>query len=158
MFKYLTFIRKNTPELRKKLDELGYKPSFIDGDCIHCDTKDYCAFNHGNMELNDKNSEMIVNKLLEGYPGTIDCDTDERLFLAVTAMRDDNDYMQWFVSQNWRDGNGNPLPDKWVLCTCNTLAEFGMMNNSPNSYSKNGFGWHKATLEELQEHFKIKTK
>ena len=86
------------------------------------------------------------------------CGTNEGLFKALTALRDDSDYMQWFVSKGWKDGFGN-VEDKWVLCDQDTLEYFGAVNNSPNTYNRKKypeFGWHKATVKELIEHFKDK--
>lgn len=77
------FIRKNTPELINKLKELGYISHI---------------FNN-----NDANN-IYVDKLgtyisvdIENLPYYIDCGTNEELFLALAALRDDSDYMQWFV-------------------------------------------------------------
>ncbi|MDR2004142.1 MAG: hypothetical protein LBQ74_14015 [Prevotella sp.] len=157
MFKYSAFT-ENTPEMREWLEGLGYER--------HTYYRDYDKYiytrymNDVNwfISTNDITAARYSNTLPETNPkGDIDCRSNPTLFQSIAAIRDDNDYMQWFVSKNWRDGNNNSLPDKWVLCTCNTLAEFGMMNNSPNSYTKSEFGWHKATIAELIEHFKIDT-
>lgn len=74
------FIRKNTPELRKKLEELGYISHI---------------FNN-----NDANN-IYVDKLgtyisvdIENQPYYIDCGTNEELFLALAALRDDTDKNQ----------------------------------------------------------------
>ena len=120
-------------------DNFLYK---LGGDYYTC--KDYNKFS--NMR-----SEEFVSRC-------IDCGTNEALFLAITALRDDSDYMQWFVSKGWKDGFGN-VEDKWVLCDQDTLEYFGAVNNSPNTYDRKKypeFGWHKATVEELIEHFKNK--
>lgn len=87
------------------------------------------------------------------YIKYINCIGNPQLFQAVSAMRDDSDYMQFFVSKGWRDYYDDPIPDKWVLCTSDTLEEFGNVNNSPNSYSIPSFGWRKVSLSELQAHF-----
>lgn len=82
------FIRKNTPELRKKLEELGYKMlSPIEYDNLECSDN----WVNDIKSLNDCNG--------------INCGFNEELFLAIAALRDDTDKNQWFT-----DG------DKWILC------------------------------------------
>ena len=145
-------IGDNTIENREHLEKLGYKSlRFFQG-------KKYLYA----TTCQRANAKEVWN---EPYYGTVD-DVDfyvscgfipilgnPKLFKAVSAMRDDSDYMQFFVSKGWRDYYDDPIPDKWVLCTSNTLEEFGNVNNSPNSYSIPSFGWRKATLSELQAHF-----
>ena len=67
----------------------------------------------------------------------IDCGDNEELFLAIAALRDDSNEHQWFV---WDDGENKG--DKWKL-----------YDNNPN-WSWWIFEVHKATVEELIEHFK----
>ena len=152
MFTTPCFIRKNTPELRKKLEELGYYPhpsekkfyeqySNYVGPFLHTGRGFYATIPIGY----DEELRFEIN-----------CETNEELFLAIAALRDDSDYMQWFVSKGWKDGFGN-VEDKWVLCDQDTLEYFGAVNNSPNTYNRKKypeFGWHKATVKELIEHFK----
>ena len=152
MFIQNCYICKNTKELRDKVKSLGYK------------------LNHGKawgkylvfFKTEDTNEYMFVASPKWDLPNmpsfntAIDCGTNEELFLAIAAIRDDSDYMQWFVSKGWKDGFGN-VEDKWVLCDQDTLEYFGAVNNSPNTYNRNKypqFGWHKASVEELIEHFK----
>lgn len=90
------FIRNNTPELRKKLEELGYKkdchlPVDIDSSSIGVCTEEDGTFN----SITDSAFPFLDK---------IDCGTNEPLFLAIAALRDDSDYMQWFVRGN-----------KWML-------------------------------------------
>ena len=95
MFTQPCFIRRNTPELRKKLEELGYKFSgadHIELDCIvtfpHHDAFSVFAAYHFNIY--DDSFKIVWKEY-------IDCGTNEELFLALAALRDDNDYMQWFM-------------------------------------------------------------
>ncbi len=67
----------------------------------------------------------------------IDCGNNEDLFLAIAALRDDSNEHQWFV---WDDDENEG--DKWKL-----------YDNNPN-WSWWIFECHKATVEELIEHFK----
>lgn len=161
MFTTKCFIRKNTPELRDKLEKLGYRI------CSCCKFEDNIWLNNFLMIKNDPSihgigawdiedsQEEVLNRYItdntEDSNPAIDCGDNERLFLALVALRDDTDKYQWFFSTGWTDFEGNPLPDKWVLCDQDTLEKFAFVNNSPNSYKT---GWKKATVEELIQHFK----
>lgn len=125
------FIRKNTQELRRGLEELGYshgKPKYYADD----DNKyDFIMCHNGIFFLLSQKNHVIRN----GHPlkkyGSVDCGTNEELFLAIAALRDDTDKYQWFT-----DG------DLWFKCGDEVCNE--------------GRKIHKATVNELIEHFKIK--
>ena len=89
------FIRKNTPELKKKLEDLGYKDygnlRFY-GDPIII----YCDGNHFFTSPFVLEGEQYRGK----YDKFIDCRDNEELFLAVAALSNDTDYMQWFMIPN----------------------------------------------------------
>lgn len=133
------FIRKNTQELRRGLEELGYshgKPKYYADD----DNKyDFIMCHNGIFFLLSQKNHVIRN----GHPlkkyGSVDCGTNEELFLAIAALRDGTDkYMQWFTDGNhWYQ---NKISDREV-------ERFGA--GDPISY-------HKATVNELIEHFKTK--
>lgn len=130
MFTIKCFIRKNTPELRKKLEEFGYKNR------------------HLSMSTNIENYPLLLVYHDGYYQGVfgdecglefyIDCEDNEELFLAIAALRDDTDDYQWFVWDDIEAGGekfkqyipGEPWQDWWW------------------------FEVHKATVEELIEHFK----
>lgn len=127
-FTTAAFIRRNTPELRKKLEELGYKkygnPFQITDDSKLITTIDgeYVPYN---VPLDDS---------------FIDCGTNEALFLAIAALRDDTDKNQWFT-----DGN------LWFKCgdeMCDETIKYYL-----NRYNRE---IHKASVEELIELFKEK--
>jgi hypothetical protein len=148
------FIRKNTPELRKRLEELGYKPSYpicqypeVFKHIAVCNFfgSKYYGVSDDEVSHPGEIKDAIKNR------GMIDCGTNEDLFLALAALRDDTDKYQWFYSTGWTDFEGNPLPDKWVFCDQDTLEHFAWVNNSPNSYKT---GWKKATVEELIKFYK----
>ena len=137
------FIRKNTPELRKKLEELGYvknSPIWTDNCSIiwayqypvkGFDTPNYVIANSFDIPF-DKHS-LLCGEF-------IDCGTNEELFLAIAALRDDTDKNQWFT-----DG------DLWFKCgdeVCNENIEYYL--------NKYGRKIHKASVNELIEHFKTK--
>lgn len=133
------FIRKNTPELRKKLEELGYshgKPEYYADDD---DNKyDFIMCHNGRFFLLSQKNHVIRN----GHPlkkhGSINCGTNEELFLAIAALRYDTDDSQWFT-----DG------EDWFLCQ---YLKVGMhYQDKPEILFDK---WHKASVDELIEHFK----
>lgn len=123
------FIRKNTPELRDKLVRLGYKigyERYINDDFLATD--------------NDEMFGIDVPYPPEQCNGYIHCGTNEALFLAIAALRDDTDKNQWFT-----DGN------LWFKCgdeMCDETIKYYL-----NRYNRE---IHKASVEELIEHFKGK--
>lgn len=129
-FTTAAFIRKNTPELRNKLEELEY---YLHPECIDDDRGNYLFVNR----------EYYLNRplgYLEEFSRSIDCGTNEDLFLAIAALRDDIDIHQWFT-----DGN------KWFQCR---FLKVGMhYSDKPEILFER---WHKATVEELIEHFRGK--
>jgi len=134
-FKQPCFIRKNSPELREKLENLGYKPfGMVEmGFGLSTDEllAEYESFDDSALENILKVSGTEDNK------ETIDCGDNELLFLALAALRDDNDYLQWFVSNK----------KEWILCEKpkwhqEHITTFGFRE------------WHKETVEELIKHFK----
>ena len=138
MFTQSCFIRKNTPELRKKLDELGYKFSgadHIELDCIvtfpHNDTFSVFAAYHFNIY--DDNFKTV-------WKGYIDCGTNEELFLALAALRDDTDKNQWIIDEaNECFG----LEDSMMICDRDDMNDRAVYTH-----------YRKATAEEIIEHFK----
>jgi len=111
------FIRKNTANIRNRLKELGY----------------YCNPYLGWHNL--FTCVFGVNSVysLDDYDtnGLKEIGTNEELFLAIAALRDDTDKYQWFT-----DG------DLWFKCGDEVCNE--------------GRKIHKATVDELIEHFKTK--
>lgn len=90
------FIRKNTPELRKKLEKLGYMSMFSNANGICLATAAYIEnyFSISEGLFNDKHPYRTYD-----YAGRIDCGTNEELFLAIAALRDDTDKYQWLFHQ-----------------------------------------------------------
>ena len=72
----------------------------------------------------------------------IDCGTNEELFLAIAALLDDTDKNQWFVH---KDGN-------FIFCDQNELKN--VIDNSDEYMDYCVADFHKATVQELIEHFK----
>lgn len=129
MFTTSCFIRKNTPELRKKLEELGYKNLgkvryYGDPIYIYCEN-DIFYTSPCKLETHDNYR--------------IDCGTNEELFLAIATLRDDTDKNQWLTDGKiWgKFGEDSFLHPIQII---NYLQSKG----------------HKATIEEIIEHFKDK--
>ncbi len=138
------FIRKNTPELRKRLEALGYKPllSIEDGECLSTASNLENYHSIPAALFDDKDSYRTYD-----CAGRIDCGTNEDLFLALAALRDDTDNGQFFVFEERFVSRINPdvIIEKGTLLKC-------CMDKWRMPY----FPFHKATVKELIEHFKEK--
>lgn len=132
MFTQSCFIRKNTSELRNKLEELGYKTSTIcKGGNIATSSilGKYSIIS--DWQLNSTNPHITWNN-----GNRIDCGTNEELFLAIAALRDDSNYVQWFTDgEQWLQNKQNDIE----------VIRYGACNL---------INFRKATVEELIEHFK----
>lgn len=129
------FILKNTLQLRKKLEGLGYR---IGNEC--------CIDN--NFLATDNNEMFGIEEpyLPEECNGYIHCGTNEELFLAISALRDDTNYMQWFVcTSDYKEFDGK----EWKV------GDFDL-NTCPDDFDNILPHWRKATVNELIEHFKEK--
>ena len=118
MFTEKCFIRKNTKELQDKLSDLGY------------------ASYHDSERSSDGT-----------YYG-IDCGDNEKLFLAIAALRDDSDKDQLFFN------NGDTDCKYPIECIHD---EFHMFSIDPDTCEciDHTDEYHKGTPNELQKHFKI---
>lgn len=81
------FIRKNTPELRKKLEELGYKQIENGIDEWHIPMSKLPYLETG---YDDRVGNYFIGE--NGYWNAcaIDCGTNDELFLALAALREDS--------------------------------------------------------------------
>lgn len=141
MFTQPCFIRKNTLEIREGLEDLGY----YSGDPINYECDAICTFvRDGKAEyLNFKIDEDFETNIKDDYP-FIDCGTNESKFLALAALRDDTDYMQYFI-----------CADYFVLCDRDDWLDMYSVLHCGHRYSIEELdNAHKATVEELIEHFK----
>lgn len=136
------FIRKNTPELINKLIDLGYVKALFDEEYtkseaygLIIDQGDIVPLEHGLQEM-----ELIFTY------NFIDCGTNEDLFLALAALRDDSDINQWFIYNTIKNTVGKFETIEWVLCKDNNICNY---LNWDNCYKY----CHKATVEEIIEHF-----
>lgn len=143
------FIRKNTPELRKKLEKLGYKPCYQM--TIHPDLYKniyVCRF-FGDMYYGVTDIDCSITNDFKNR-GMIDCKTNEEMFIAIAALRDDTNEHQWFIAtdtlcdENY-DGEITTYFEKrqWM-----EYDEWSYIEELPSYFRK-------ATVEEIIEHFKI---
>ena len=124
------FILKNTPELRKKLEELGYKvgnEAYINDAFLATDNDEMFGID-----------EPYSPEQCNGY---IHCGTNEPLFLAIAALRDDTDKNQRFT-----DGK------KWIQCPEIKFSTYWAYNDIEVDANT----IHKATVNELIELFSQK--
>ena len=128
MFTQKCFIRKNTPELVKKLEDIGYKALF--------------SARNGYGEYLYAFNGTIVGGEYNAYnekTGFVDCGTNEELFLAIAALRDDSDKFQYFTNGVF-----------WIKC-----SQLELKHELDNNYEEFCVAdFHKATVKELIEHFK----
>ena len=166
MFITPCFIGKNTPELREKLEKLGYSPA-LNG--------------HGEWFIPmDELPYLETFPLSKSYMGraaywstsVIDCGTNEELFLALAALRDDSDYMQWFISPKTHtkrlsgcfgqivgmDGHYQEIVGyEWHIYENKDNALTERLNEMIQIEVEDmEFLPHKATAEEIIEHFTMK--
>lgn len=123
IFKHRCATLINTNESRRMLHSFGYTPiDFIEYKITDEKDKDsYCKW------LVTNSIYMTETDNVECYDIVYNCGMNKKLFYAITAINDNNDYKQWFT-----DG-----------------TEF-IMSKSKTFY-KDGF--RKATPEELIEYF-----
>ena len=131
MFTQSCFIRKISKELSKKLESLGYKLSSFVVFASPDITATYCK--SGKYAVTIQNPSLL---------NAIDCGTNEELFLALAALRDDTDTEQWFVHKS-----GN----HWWRTEFDYFQECFNESNEDNELKYEDF--HKATPEELIKHF-----
>ena len=148
------FIRKNTPELRKKLEELGYtngawaSPRFEYPYLMCFPNREFGLFKGEGFYITEDDYRCDGKRWTYNPPKEyIDCGDNEELFIALAALRNDSDYMQWFIYNTINNTVGKFETVEWVLCKNNNIYDY---LNWDNSYKY----CHKATVEEIIEHFK----
>lgn len=121
-------IRKNTPTLRQKLAELGYKLNngkwmgkYLATFRIKA-TQEWRYVASPKWDLQN-NPDLDIS---------IDCGDNEDIFLAIAGLRDDSDICQWFISPE----------GIWVY------------NKGNESILEVSDKWRKASVEEIINHFK----
>lgn len=140
MFTTPCFIRKNTPELKSKLENIGYHRRPIKEKYDkHKFLLTYCDGCYNSSTGNETG--------IENY---IDCGYNKKLFLAIAALRDDTDKYQCIT-------NGKIL----MTCEKDDINEFVAIiydgyhfENEEERKDALSNRWHKLTVYELIEHFK----
>ena len=142
------FIRKNTPELRKRLEELGYtngaweSPHFEYPYLMCFPNRKFGLFKGEGFYMTEDDYRCDGERWTYNPPKEyIDCGDNEELFIALAALRDDSDINQYFICDKVSFTLGKTYyPDDYLYYQ---YDEFFDKQN-----------WHKATVEELIEHFK----
>jgi hypothetical protein len=151
LFRHYCYVKpKDKIAVVEKLCNIGYKPSMtfdIEQKYIFTSQNGlYYSTNNPYLDtFGDEETRMVYDKLYGIY-----CADNDDLFLAIAAVNDRNDYMQWFYSEVY-DCDGNQLPHHVFLCNQETLEKFGWINNSPNSY-KSGV-YKKIGINGLIDYF-----
>lgn len=148
------FIRKNTEELRKKLEELGY--NLLNSGDTTLDAHNYDGKgSHKNIEegraiITSYGNLYGVIYNVDAAPrkkGRSDCGTNEELFLAIASLRDDTDKYQWFIMD----------VEIYVYIPKGTWFQSTDRNGGRHVGTQiESLYCHKATVEELIKHFKEK--
>ena len=139
-FKHCVYINKNTHELREKLVNMGYYNSWLNSTPsrrygILCNKKAICGIPSNGYDFN------IADYLSENS-NIINSEGNETVFLAIAAINDENDYMQWFICD---DGHSMFKVDKPGM----TMDEY--VHNYMDCWDTTGA--RKATPEEIIKHF-----
>lgn len=128
------FIRKNTEELRKKLEDIGYKNAGSSNhhDIIYTDAEHGVYFTTFASNITD--DEVAY-----------DCKYNRTLFLAIASLRDDTDNNQWFVMD----------VEIYVDLTKGTWFQATDRDGGKHVGTQiEALYCHKATVGELINHFK----
>ena len=148
-FKY-NIIGDNTKKNRDWLLVLGYIPLefFLYNKYIYTNFSNRANFKEEWKEYYFETHDDI--KLSIGEIDYINCIGNDKLFRAISALNNDSDYMQWFTDDEvWKLCLGDKF-SRWCYTEeCENIDEF--LNFSFDTV-------HKATLEELQDHFKNRSK
>ena len=146
------FIRKNTPELRKKLEELGYtngaweSPHFEYPYLKCCPNQKFGLFKGEGFYMTEDDYRCDGKRWTYNPPKEyIDCGDNEELFLALAALRNDTDINQWFIMDVEEYMNINQ--GDWFIATDRNKGKHIGTQIDP-------MYCHKATVEEIIEHFK----
>ena len=92
------FIRKNSKELQEKLADIGYSicrcANFTNAEWLNTFPINGTVHGKGyfdaEMEFPDWTVEKELSRFVSENPSYIDCGTNEELFLAIAALRDDD--------------------------------------------------------------------
>lgn len=138
------FICKNTPELRKKLEGLGYLfiPNGWNEWSIPIENCEYLLCDTDTYQGNP--ISYYTGKVCKPNLG-IDCGANEELFLSIASLRDDTDKYQWFIMD----------VEIYVYIPKGTWFQSTDRNGGRHVGTQiESLYCHKATVNELIEHFK----
>ena len=161
MFTQPCFIRKNTERLRKELDKLGYEEypyGTIEETCLYVDNYQDGWYDgilwHKSGDIPHYSSIEKEDYNEKDYG--INCGTNQKLFLALAALRDDSDYMQYFVLDTDIKMASENCKIRGTFLFCQRYSWYEDLNEdgTPYMFSKINIPAHKATVEELIKHFK----
>lgn len=142
-FTQACFIRKNTPELRKKLEDLGYNKSEFGNDLNNSIATTVSNNKPSYTCIKEQSFDDTNPHTTWGFKFRIDCGTNEELFLALASLRDDTDKNQYWICDKVSVTLGKTYyPDDYIYYQ---YDEFFDKQN-----------WHKETVEEIVGHFKTK--
>lgn len=132
------FIRKNNPELRNKLKDLGY---CVIGNSLPCIKTNI----QGKLDIAEQAYTFELND-------RIDCGINEELFLAISALRDDSDINQWYWYNDklFKSKGGGST----ILMNGDRSIKLEIPNMKSSYYEAMKSKLRKATVQELIEHFK----
>lgn len=138
-FKQSCFIRKDTEKLRKELSKLGYTFSIYakEKQCIATATTALSTRPTAAI-IHEESFDSSDPHITWNCAGRIDCGTNEEMFLALAALRDDYDIHQWMIVTDLKGIN-------WIKCVENKFT--GDVAHSV---------WKKASVDDIIEHFKTK--
>lgn len=143
MFTTKCFIRMNTPELRAKLEKMGYQVCH----CAEGATAVFLMAVEGDIHaVHYEELDIFADEVKSGKCKLIDCGDNEFLFLALAAMRDDTDNDQLFT-------NGIDWAIKREAARNLGLPGFEYLSFPHNMDTP----LHKATKEEIIEQFKMES-
>ena len=145
------YIYKNTESLRENLEKLGYKCNCkFDSNMLWIVGNNYFCSNQ--MLLNNREiGDLVFDKIC--------CGTNEELFLAIAALRDDSDINQWFVLETNLATINNPEIIKlnygsFIKCKRDSWFIDLDDNGNPSTISSRNIPAHKASIDELITYFK----
>ena len=122
-------IHKINQDLINKLESLGYLDIWSGG--IHTDELKTMTITYANKGCWSLTGFNPADPILTKNPTNhIDCGSNEDLFLALAALRDDSDKHQWFTDGNLWEKSEDDLPSRYMQL--------------------NG---HKADVNEIIQHF-----
>lgn len=154
MFTTPCFIRKNTPELRKKLEELGYtngaweSPHFEYPYLMCFPNRKFGLFKGEGFYMTEDDYRCDGKQWTYNPPKEyIDCGDNEELFIALAALRNDTDVNQWFIYNTIDNQVGKFETVEWVKCLDVKMEDYFSYDNIYKFMRK-------ATVEEIIEHFK----